>query len=242
MSSLLYIDSNGTQYTIPGIKIGSINGADGSTGTVQTVSNADYTAVIKTRISASERHITMTIPLAAATYENLIEESGEVLSVFRQTNTPSTLRAVYDDGSAREVEVYVQDGYPRRVFESNTFCWIELGFVACSPYWTDTEETEIIHNTAFENNGDYPAECKYTLNRTVNQITLDGDVIMKFRNGGMMLTHYITITDSAIAATDTSGNNALYKFTLDSQFNLIPTGTHTISGCKGTFRKRWGHA
>ena len=183
----------------------------------------------------------MTIPLAAATYDDLLTESGEVLSVFRQTNSPGILRAVYDDESAREVEVYLQDGYPRRVFESNTFCWIELGFVACSPYWTDTNETEIIHNTAFINNGDYPAECRLTLNRTVNQITLDGDVIMKFRTGYMQ-GHYVTITDSAVTATDTDGNNTLYKFTLDSKFDLIPTGTHTISGCKGTFRKRWGHA
>ena len=145
-------------------------------------------------------------------------------------------------GTCREVEVYVQQGYPVRTYESNTFCWIEVRFTACSPYWTSTEETAFKHNTAFVNDGDYPAECKLILSVTVRYVALDGVQIMAFRDSSFMTTHYVTITDSSITATDTSGNNILYKFTLDSKFPLIPTGEHTYYGCKGTFRKRWGHA
>ena len=86
------------------------------------------------------------------------------------------------------------------------------------------------------------AECKLILSVTVRYVALDGVQIMAFRDGAYMLTNYVTITDSSITATDTSGNNILYKFTLDSQFPLIPTGEHTYYGCKGTFKKRWGHA
>ena len=242
MSSLLYIDANNIQHVIPNVKLGSLTGFEGSTGTIETISNADYTAVLKTRISRKERIISLTIPVRGTSADDLEAKESAYLTMFAQTDAPGILRYTRNDGTARETAVCIADGYPVRTAETNTFSWIDVKFVACSPYWTDTNETEIIHNTAFENDGDYPAECRLTLNRTVNQITLDGDVIMKFRNGGMMMTHYVTITDNAITATDTSGNNALYKFTLSSKFDLIPTGTHTISGCKGTFRKRWGHA
>ena len=242
MVSFTYVDPEGSSHNIPGIRLGSLDGIDGSVGTVQTISNSDYTAVIKTRISAAERVISLTIPVEAGSAAELETNANTILSWFYQSETPGKLICNRDDNTSREVEVYVQQGYPTRSYESNTFCWIMIQLVACSPYWTDTAETAITHNTAFTNDGDYPAECRLTLNVTVKQITLDGDVIMKFRDSSTMQSHYVTITDNAITATDTSGNNALYKFTLSSKFDLIPTGTHTISGCKGTFRKRWGHA
>ena len=242
MGTFTYIDSNGAAHSLPAVRFGSLSGTDGNTGTVQTVSNADYSAVIKTRISKTERTIALTIPVQAESAAALETAAGTYLSWFRQSDEPATLQYERDDGTCREVEVYVQQGYPVRTYESNTFCWVEVRFTACSPYWTSTEETAFKHNTAFVNDGDYPAECKLILSVTVRYVALDGVQIMAFRDGAYMLTNYVTITDSSITATDTSGNNILYKFTLDSKFPLIPTGEHIYYGCKGTFKKRWGHA
>ncbi|HJJ56994.1 MAG TPA: hypothetical protein O0X40_02245 [Methanocorpusculum sp.] len=51
MSSLLYIDANNIQHVIPNVKLGSLTGFEGSTGTIETISNADYTAVIVSSIT-----------------------------------------------------------------------------------------------------------------------------------------------------------------------------------------------
>ncbi|HJJ32662.1 MAG TPA: hypothetical protein O0X25_04340 [Methanocorpusculum sp.] len=114
MSSLLYIDANTIPHIIPNVKLGSLTGFEGSTGTIETISNADYTAVLKTRISRKERIISLTIPVRGTSADDLERKENTILSMFAQTDRPGILRYTRNDGTSRETAVYIADGYPVR--------------------------------------------------------------------------------------------------------------------------------
>ena len=114
MSSLLYIDANTIQHVIPNVKLGSLTGFEGSTGTIETISNADYTAVLKTRINRKERIISLTIPVRGTSADDLERKENTILSMFAQTDRPGILRYTRNDGTSRETAVYIADGYPVR--------------------------------------------------------------------------------------------------------------------------------
>lgn len=241
MASFTFIDSSSTSHTIPGVRLGSKRGFEGNTGTVETISNSTYTAVLMTRINRNSRTIGLTIPVIAATSSALESSLSTYLSWFRQTETPGKLRYTRDDTTSREIPVYIAQGYPVVTYETNTFAWLEVQFIACDPYWSSTTATSITSGTAVTNDGDYPAPL--TLIAGASTVTFSGATTGSITSvsGQSISSAVITITDDAVTVVSGT-SNWLYKVNINSVFPMLSTGSTTITGASGTFRKRWGSA
>jgi len=242
MSSLTFIDSGGVSHSLPDVRLGSKHGFEGNTGTIETISNSTYTAVLMTKISRNSRTIGLTIPVYETTAALLETALSTLYSWFKQTDTPGTLVYTRDDGTSRKIPVYVSQGYPAITSqESNTCVMLEVQFTACDPYWSATTATAISSGTAVTNDGDYPAPVIITANSSAVTFTGSTTGTISSVSGQSINGAVITITDDIV--TVKSGSvNWLYKVNANSVFPLLNTGTTTVTGASGTFIKRWGSA
>jgi len=237
---LYYLDPSGEQHLLSDIQLGSKSGFEGSSGELETVSNADSSAVLFSRMNREPLTVSLTIPVHASTPAELEEKENTILSWFRQSTEPGKL--VYDryDNTKRAIEVYVAPGYPVRTYESNTMCRIEVQFIACTPYWSALSPDSVADKATYKNNGDFPATVVYTA--TANTIYLDSTVIAKAASGQSIIALTIRVTDSSVSVTDSSGANCLYKCSTSSTFALVPVGYATILGATAKVTRRWGNA
>ena len=236
MATLVYVDGDGVSHTLSKVQLGSASGFEGNTGTVSTISNADYSAMLMTRISRESRELSLTIPVYNATETAQETEENQYLSWFRQSENPGRLEFTRDDGTTRVIDVYVSRGYPTRTRVCSTMSWLKVGFTAVNPYWR--AQTPVTTSGSFTNDGDYPATVVIT--PTADTVTYGGGTITA-RTGQSIIGVTITITDSEISAVSGS-TNVLHRIDLSSSFGLLPVGTSTITGGSMQVTKRWGNS